>query len=176
MAIECIHWGDLGDRTHRGDHGLAFALWPQPVDHDECFQKAGFDCFADTDAAWDADFAILIQDVLAILATYGGPSVTGPSLVQRPFGRPGALATDLQLHERIALVARDDQFASCHADFGAPVRAALHASDGHPILWIWLHREVAQARDSKLRTIARGRHLVETTLRWDALLPDRLFS
>jgi len=71
-------------------------------------------------------------------------------------------------------VARDDQFTPCHVDFGAPMRASLHASDGHPILWIWLHEAVAGDWPDHLNTVARGRRVIETTLRWDVLRPGSL--
>lgn len=178
MAIEAMHWGDVGDRSYQGDRGRLVALWPDPVDHDACFARAGFDRFADTDAAWDTDFAIIIQDVLAALRNYGSQVVIGEPIFQRPLidRLLRKRVPTLALHEQIALVARDDQWAPCHVDFGSPVRAVVCVSDGHPILWIWLHQDLANAWHDHLVTIARGRTLIETTLRWDVLLPESLFS
>ena len=178
MAIEAIHWGDVGDRGYRGDRGRLFALWPAPVNHDVCFRNAGFDRFADTDDAWDADFAIVIQDLLAALRAHGSPVVTGEPIFRRRLidRLLGKRVPTLALHEQLALVARDDQWLPCHVDFGEPVRAVVCVSDGHPILWIWLHQDLANAWQDHLHAIARGGTLIETTLRWEVLLPESLFS
>ncbi|HEY6175909.1 MAG TPA: hypothetical protein VIX73_15755 [Kofleriaceae bacterium] len=178
MAIESIHWGDVGDRSYHGDLGRLMALWPDPVDHDACLERAGFERFADTDAPWDADFAIIIQDVLDALGTYGSPVVTAEPIVQRPLidrllRKP---LPRLRLSEQIALVAHDDQFGACTVAFGSPIRAVVHVSDGHPILWMWLHHDVANAWQDHLNAVVRGRNLIKTTLRWDVLLPEWLFS
>jgi len=178
MPIESVRWGALGDRTYHDERGCLFALWPEPVDHDACFESAGFDRFADTDRAWDAEFAIIIQDLLATLAVHGSPVVTGEPLVQHPLiGRLfRKRAPRLPLPEQIALVAHDDQFAPCHVDFGSPVRAAIHVSDGHPILWVWLRRDVANGWPGSLSALARGHTTIETTLRWEVLVPESLLT
>jgi hypothetical protein len=177
VAIESIHWGSIGVRCCHGEPGSLFALWPGPVDHDLCFESAGFDRFADSDEAWDADFESILQGVLATLGSYGNPVVTG----DRPVWKQSLVARllrerapELGLPEQLALVSRDDQFGPCRLDFGLPVRAAIYVSDGHPIVWIWLHQTVASAWQSDLRTFAGGRNAIETTLRWDHLLPTSL--
>ena len=178
VGIDFIHWGDLGVRNRHGEPGRLLALWPAPLDHDACFEQAGFDSFADTDAAWDADFAILIEDMLAILGTYGSPVVTGEPIARRPFiGRlVRKRAAKFPLSEQLSLVAHDDQFAPCHMEFGTPVQAAVHVSDGHPILWLWLNQGVASGWPGHLNSVARGRKLIETALRWSFLLPASLVS
>lgn len=52
-AIECIHWGSVGVRRCGDVAGSLLALWPEPVDFDACFEKAGFERFADSDDTWD---------------------------------------------------------------------------------------------------------------------------
>jgi len=80
----------------------------------------------------------------------------------------------LGLSEQVALVAGTDQVAPCQVDFGAPMRASLHVSDGHPILWIWLHEAVAGDWPDHLNTVACGTRVIETTLQWEVVLPGSL--
>lgn len=176
-AIERIHWGHVGIRYCSDEPGSLFAVWPEPVDRDVCFEKAGFDRFADSDQTWDADLESVLQGVLTTLGKYGEPVVNGDppawrqSLKDRVLGKR---APDLRLSEQVALVAHDDQFAPCRVDFGLPIRAAIFVSDGHPIVWIWLHHDVAPAWQDHLKALADARDVTATTLHWNHLLPASL--
>lgn len=172
--IERIHWGTVGSRLWREQPGSLFALWPEPIDYDACFKQAGFECFLDSDEAWDKDFDSILNRVLAALSTHGVVTVVGDpplwhqALVDRLLRRPGP---ELSLPEQLALVATDDQFAPCHVEFGSPPCAAIFVADGHPIVWIWLHETVVPTWAKTLVAISSGRDVVETTLQWEHLLP-----
>lgn len=177
--IERIHWGRVGQRGYRDACGSLFALWPEPIDADRCFDLAGFDGFEDSDEIWNADFESLLETVLVTLRQYGRGVTAGErpvvdrSLLDRLARR---CPSTLELSAHLALVAMDDSFAPCRVDFGDPVCAVLVAGDGHPIVWIWLHEEVAGAWREHVARIASGRPLVETNLDWEVLLPRGPFQ
>ena len=175
--IERIHWGRIGIHRFHSERGILFGLWPEPIDSDACFEKAGFERFADSDETWDIDFEGVLQSVLTTLASHGNPSVTG----DRPVWRQSLVARllrkqvpELRVAEHLALVSHDDQFAPCRVDFGTPVRAVAFVSDGHPIVWIWLDQTAATAWPEHLKAFACDRDILETILRWEHLLPASL--
>jgi hypothetical protein len=174
--IERIHWGRIGVRCFLDEPGDLFAVWPEPVDADGCFEEAGFNGFADSDESWDAEFETILQGVLATFQAHGSPIVTGDPPVLSLLDRLDALlfrkrVPELRLSQWLALVTSNDNFTPCRVDFGAPVRASVFVSDGHPIVWIWLHESVSSVWQDHLNTLAAGRNIIETTLRWDRLLP-----
>jgi hypothetical protein len=179
--IERLHWDNLGLRVRRGgagdEPGTLFALWPEPVDHDACLAAAGFARFADSDDAWDADLEGVLAAVIAALGAYGAVTVSGepPPRRRSRRGRPDSRpAAELSPARRLALVAGDDQLAPCLVELGAPVRAFAFVSDGHPIVWIWLHAAVARDWPGHLAAFASGREVCETRLAWAHLVPAAL--
>lgn len=176
-AIRRIHWGVVGPRRLGNEPGSLFALWPEPVGHDACFEEAGFGRFDDSDDAWDADFERLIEAVLATLGTHGDP--VGPAPGERPVWTRSLVdrllrrkPPELHLPEHLALAAGDDQFDPVLVTFGAPASAAIFVADGHPIVWVWIHEKEKGRWDEHLKSIAAGREIAQTTLTWDVLLPS----
>ncbi len=176
-AIRCIHWGPVGRRSYGDEPGALFAVWPEPVNADACFTAAGFERFDDPDDAWDAEFVSLLQRVVETFGQYGSPRIIGQrpvwkrSLKDRLLGRP---TPEPALHEHLALVAGNDQLDPVRVEFSAPVRAAIFVSDGHPIVWSWLHASIIAAWQEHLLRICEDRPRAETSLTWEHLLPQRL--
>lgn len=145
-----------------------FAVWPEPVDHDVCFQKAGFTAFADTNDTWDAEFDKLFDRLFSTLEERGPARLAGGELPVRRTGflKPKEVGSLLMA---LLCAAQDDQFPPCSVEFGDPVSARVTTSDGHPILWI----ELSNAADfsSILTTVADGLPVCETSLEWELLLP-----
>jgi hypothetical protein len=152
-VIERVHWGKVGPCAWRGQKGTLFGVWPAPLDHDACFAEAGFKDFRDTDDAWEEEFEALLQRLVAAFAR------CGPTTSKRPA-------------EVLARAARDDRFEPCVVELGAPPRALLSTSDGHPIVWIWLRDDAAEVWGEALGLA--GLPTVETALTWQRLLPLRL--
>lgn len=159
--IARLHWTDLPatptDWTPAG--GRLRALWPEPIDYDACFQELGFTACADSDAAWDDDFAALVQRVVAHLAQLGSAAQLHGVL---PRNAPPAAPVDALL-----AAARDDQFPPCVIGLGAPPGACVATSDGHPMLWVW----TAAAADDLLPAVAGSWPVAETPLALAPLLP-----
>jgi hypothetical protein len=172
--ITRIHWGSVGCCRWHDQIGRLFAVWPEPVDHDACFQAAGFGRFDDTGASWDSEFRRILDGALGTLASYGAPDLGGPeaagsaSLLDRLLRRTRPAPS---LRERVEIAATDDNLP-CWLEHGAPPRALLLVSDGHPILWIWLATEVADDWPRHLAALAAPTETVETTLTWEHLVPD----
>jgi hypothetical protein len=62
-AIERIHWGLVGARSHGDEPGALFAIWPEPVDHDACFEEAEF---VGTNANAPDDAPQIVQVVVTV--------------------------------------------------------------------------------------------------------------
>lgn len=156
-GITRLHWGNVGTFRRHGELGTLFALWPAPVNADACFEAAGFRDFDDAVATddWDLDFQELLTNVLGALAARGA-------------------TRDAAIRERLEEVFQDDDAAPCEITFGDPPRAVLRASDGHTIFWVWLHHSVAETWKASLPAVAAGRPVVETNLKWSALLPAEI--
>jgi hypothetical protein len=161
--IERIHWANVGMPIE-----APVAVWPSPVDHDRCFETAGFTAFADSDDAWGSDFSALIRDVVHSLSSYGEPRlVTGHIPVRRRSWRRRRETASLL--EAITCAATDDSLSRCVVEFGDPACARLIASDGHPILWVALPPGLDP--EAWVAKLARGRPVQETSLKWSALSP-----
>lgn len=173
--IRALHWANLGTKAHPLE-GQLFALWPAPVQHDRCFAAAGFTDFSDGGEAWDEDYERLIAVVLAVLGEHGQASVHAealekrPGLLERLRLRRAEVATPLQQ----LLWADFDDNSPIRVAFGAPARAFVQRSDGHEILWIWLHRDLAATWPALLGRAAGDVPVVQTDLAWDHLLPEEL--
>ena len=139
--------------------GPILALWPDPVDHDQCFALAGFDRFADSDAAWDADLDALVDRAIAALSPHGTPT---PGVAARwPWRRR------ISPRDRLVASLTDDQHPPWEIRFGSG--AAILASDGHPILWVWLAD--ADRSEALIAAVAPDWPIGRVSLRWAGLLP-----
>ena len=154
--ISRLHWCEMPS----DDRWEQFALWPEPVDHDECFATAGFTAFADSDATWDAEFETLLSSLIESLGSHGSPHLVRG---ETPEGATPSVVTSL------LCAATDDQFQPCIVSFGSPAQAQLKASDGHPVLWLRLMPGLAF--QPLLQAVAAGRPTKRTVLDWSALSP-----
>jgi hypothetical protein len=151
LSSEALSWCPEGWRL--------WALWPSPVDHDSCFEQAGFDDFADSDDEWNSGFALLVEDVVRVLGRLG---VARLAEGEYPRGRPRET-----LGDALVAAARDDNFAPCVVVFGEPAQGLVRTSDGHPILWMAL----ANGGAEEARHAIGARYALQTrSLKWDKLL------
>jgi len=151
----------MPDQAIWGRMGRVWALWPSPVDHDQCFREAGFDEFADTDADWDRDLAELVSRTVEVLQRLAPGRVSGGEYL---LGESNTEA----LHEAILAGTKEDSLQPPVVSFGEPPLASVRTSDGHAILWIWL---AAGDLEQHLALIAKGRDVRTRNLSWDRLLP-----
>jgi len=195
MPIVAIHQGKLGHYYMGRRRGSVFALLPDPVDADACLASAGFTSFADSDDRWDADFdAFVAATVTALQARFGETEVTVPERSPHPawverldgflggllLGRSRPAQRRWTATDALCQAARDDQvLAFAYVGFGDAnhrhaigYRAGVFASDGHPILWVWLDEEVAEAWPAIVRAAAGDWPCTELELAWGSLLPS----
>ena len=163
MTIRRVNWGEITKSRPSWSPELwrVWAIWPSPVDHDLCFKAAGFDDFADTDEAWNSEFATFVGGMLGQLETAGRPKLaSGEYPVDQGRVRQS-------LADALVAASRDDNFRPCTVTFGEPARALIRTSDGHPLLWIAL----AEGDAAKMVAAAAGnRDVREQNLDWEKLL------
>jgi hypothetical protein len=163
MGIDKLNFGEVLERFPEiwREPGRIWAVWPSPVDHDLCFQSAGFDEMSDSDDAWDGEMSAIIARTVASLSDLGGGAVVdGEYLVGKKDGR--------SLHEALLAGTKDDNLQPPVVAFGEPPSASVRTSDGHPVLWIWLAEGDLRER---LPYVADGHPLAERQLNWAGLVP-----
>jgi hypothetical protein len=154
MNIEALCWDEVGG---------AVAVWPSPVDHDVCFQAAGFTEFADTDEEWHEEFEGIVNRVIAWCTAAGQPRITrfvGIKGVPNPSVRDALLAS-----------ARDDQFIVSVVSFGETLTVVT--ADGHPIIWL-CGLPGSRSIEGALVEFAGEKLLRRVTLDWPRLMPDQV--
>ncbi len=161
MVIKLVNWDEVvtAQPPWLPEGWRLWAVWPSPVDHDACFEAAGFRDFADSDEDWDADFACLVQQVMGGLEKVGIAKLnTGEYPIERGHRRES-------LVDALIAAATDDNFQPCTVTFEETPRAFLRTSDGHRILWVAL-------RSGALDVVAvvEPRDVRETTLDWARLV------
>ena len=163
MRFQRMNWAELvtGSAAWCPSAWRVWALWPSPVDHDSCFQSAGFEDFDDTDEAWDSEFGAWVAEVVAALETRGTARLAHG---EYPLARGRRCES---LGEALVAAARDDNFSDCVVTFGAPERASLRTSDGHAILWL---ADAAGDIAKVLEIAARYGELRQKQLDWEKLL------
>jgi len=162
MKILRLNWGELEEERPDWSPGSGhlYAIWPSPVDHDVCFEAAGFEDFADSDGAWDDDFADLVQRLIHAL---GGARVAVLAAGEYPVD---GWRRRRSLRDALIGAARDDGFGPCVVHFGEPATAAVRTSDGHPILWTWM---AEPSIDRILGAVAQGRPVKRMDMNWEKL-------
>ena len=180
-AIRALNW----DLLFGGDDGDAVrlcALWPSPVDHDACFQAAGFDEFADSDEDWDAEWLDIVIRAIEYLQRYGPIKIERsagacrederPAWWQRlliwwwqRFGAPPGItfASSLPISEQLVLASQHDQFGPCVVRFGGVV---LQTDSGHAILWIKMEDQTSFDPPEIAEACAAGRPVAQRSLDW----------
>lgn len=177
-GVRLVHWDELDafmapDLGVSGD-GRFLVLWPSPVDHDTCFERAGFSGFADTNERWHADFSGLVGALCRFMAPAGRgrlakgayPRELGISSTVRRL--LGLATTPTNAEDALVAAALDDRFDPCVVHFGTPAQAAIRASGGHPLLWTWTSRDTFETQDL-LATLAGSFPLVNRSLDWRAV-------
>lgn len=100
-----IHWSPV---TRQEAPELALpnsqllAVWPAPVNHDVCFERAGFTLFADNDPTWNQAADTLLARVIEYLSQFGeSVLVSKPLLDDLPwYRRPFKTPRILPLHQQ----------------------------------------------------------------------------
>lgn len=178
-SIEKIYWSEVELNAQQFDffptHSV-YAIWPSPVDHDECFKKAGFMSFADTDEKWEAEFKEIIQELVCVLETCGKlivrsdiKAITNSGFKERILIWLGRMKP-IGLLEKLFIVARDDQFGDCVVDFGSKEIATLRIGSGHPILWLSLDSNKKNLLPKCLSAISKERPVEKMVLNWKHLV------
>jgi hypothetical protein len=163
MRISRVNWGEVnyGRQYWSLMSGRLYAIWPSPVDHDLCFDAAGFTDFGDSDDLWHRDFNDLVASVLDSLA-HLGTAILHEGAYPMDRGR-----TRFSFQDALIAAATDDSFPPCVVGFGDPLRASVRTSDGHAILWIWTSESASM--DAVVTRLAVDLETNQMTLKWENL-------
>ena len=169
-----IHWslispddaGELAPPDYR-----LLAIWPAPVNHDACFEAAGFTLFGDNDEEWDRAAEDLLRQVIAQLSRFGAVKLVSPPLRDDPpwYLRLFRTGRDLPLLDQALFPMKGDWLPSFHARFGTD-HTALRTGDGHFLLWITLPEDALDPAEF-VRSVAQSWEVLQTRLDWRILLP-----
>jgi hypothetical protein len=167
-----VHWSAVDHASAAAPEGLQlFALWPSPVNGDECFRDAGFTEFGDSDALWEATAEVLLSRLLIVLEGYGEPRLVSEPLLPRPpwyrldLGEP----PPLPLREQIALPMYDDSLPDALVAFGNS-GVTLRTGCGHHLFWIAWPLADAPAFPQLAADLAEPYAAHRTRLKWVCLL------
>lgn len=170
-----VHWAQV-DAASRPTDGVTFALWPAPVNADECFRAAGFTDFGDADDAWDEEAESLLRRMVDSLSAYGEPRLRSAPLSPHPRWRDrlrSRAPQPLPLTEQLLTPMWWDSLPDAIVEFGSPA-VSLRGGSGHVLLWITLPATDAERFEDALPAIAGVHPLIRTDLAWEHLLPDAL--
>ncbi|MBB4638162.1 hypothetical protein [Longimicrobium terrae] len=165
-----VHWARVDLRSA---DSVLFAVWPSPVNADECFRAAGFTDFGDADDVWDEEAESLLQRMVEALSAYGEPRLASTPLSPLPRWRDrlrGRAPGPLPLIDQLLGPMRWDSLPDAIVEFGSPA-VSLRGGSGHFLLWITLPATDAERFEDALPGIAGGHPLVRTDLAWEHLLP-----
>ena len=170
-----IHWSvvpsdDAGELAPPDCQLLA--VWPAPVNHDACFEAAGFTLFGDNDEEWDRAAEDVLARVIVHLSLSGTSRlVSAPLRDDQPwYLRPFRTGRELPLFQQALSPMLEDSLPWFHAQFGRD-GAALRTGGGHFLLWITLPIG-GKSPPEFVQAVTQRWEVVETCLRWNILLPD----
>ena len=174
IAIHTIHWGVVPtgkDTPWAGPDTQVTAIWPGPMDHDECLSSAGFSDFKDSDDAWDSEFERLGHRLVTWLKRFGEPVIPRPEGVRQAevhvlSGKPG----DSELIRRILAPAYDDRERDAIVTFGSPPAAVIRTGGSHEIFWLAVRKGETMDREDLLEFMSEGRAVSRTILKWELLI------
>lgn len=142
------------------------------VNHDACFEAAGFTLFGDNDDDWDRAAEDVLRQVIERLSELGASKLVSDPLKDHApwYLRLFRTGEELPFLQQTLLPMQDDPLPGFHAQFGRD-GAALQTGSGHFLLWITLP-ETRPNPSEFVRSVAERWEVVESRLRWSPLLPD----
>lgn len=168
-----INWGAVSGCGTFLKGMRVYALWPAPVNEDQCFAEAGFnhfkfedDCWSE--AYWDKQAEILQVRLISTLSKAGAPTILSkPLRMKRSMFHLWQLGEPIPLIEQLRGPILNDSLPEVRIRFGEAVD--LRAGLGHEIYWIGLHSECQDNFDTLLSEITMGWKVVRVQLDWSRL-------
>jgi hypothetical protein len=161
---------EAGSVAAPGHHLIA--IWPSPVNHDACFEQAGFTEFGDNDEEWDAQAEELLRRVIAQLSRFGSPVLLSKPLpMRRPWYQVFKSSPPQPLLQQALLPMHWDSLPSFRAVF-SPSTAELRTGSGHFLLWVSVPTALLAEPRAFVAEVAAPWPIQQTQLRWHTLLPS----
>lgn len=191
MTITAVRRGHVGARFRGHESGYLFALTLEQVDTATHLHDAGLPTVARSNEHRDELKTIVTALLLNLEDTFGEPRVTAPPLAIeqskweqfRSFLRPTQLRDiddlvnpdGLSPNTALMSAAHDSselKFAIVSFERHAGRADALVcASDGRPILWVWLSDEVKDQWPTLSQAASGALPCLDASVDWDKLLP-----
>jgi hypothetical protein len=168
-----INWGEVHGGGECPAGWNTYALWPAPVNEDECFAEAGFTHFKYEDENWsephwDAQAEILQQRLLAVCSTMGAPVLLSePLLAKRSLTTFWKACEPLPLADQLRMPILEDSLPEVVLRFGEVLE--LRAGSGHELYWIALSPDCPLNFDKLLAQLVVGWQLEQVQLDWSKL-------
>jgi hypothetical protein len=168
-----INWGKVLANENFPAGWQVYALWPAPVNEDECFAAAGFTHFKYDDenwseAHWDGSAEILQQRLLRLFLDFGEPVVLSvPLLAKRSALKFWQSGEKLPLAEQLRWPILNDSLPPVVIRFGNV--AELRAGYGIELYWIALSPDCAMSFEHLLTQVASGWPVACVQLDWSQL-------
>jgi hypothetical protein len=177
MPVRTVYWDEVSasELYWRPETvGRHLAILPGPIEDDECFRKAGFTDFVDSDDAWHAHVRGILERLLSLTSRQGSPwllvdhchralfkLVSGWWLSNR---RPPEVA----LVDALEYTLDNDNIEPSVVAFGRPPVATLRGSAGHPIIWLW-ERAPVLTSEEVMSEVGEGFQVERIALKWSGL-------
>lgn len=171
-----VHWSPVEPRfapAYAPDGHELLALWPAPVNLDECFMAAGFADFADHEQAWDDAAEALLERVLHELESHGPARLLSPPLCDHVpwYLRPFREARPAPLLQQALQPMHWDSLPHFRARFG-PGEVTLRTGNGHFLLWLTVPSAPIALHEAMVARVAAPWPATRTVLDWSPLLPS----
>ncbi|MDD4930160.1 MAG: hypothetical protein PHP85_12910 [Gallionella sp.] len=155
-----INWGTVADGGRYPSGWQVYALWPAPVNDDECFKAAGFFDFQSMDenyseAYWDEQAEILQQRLVEVFVGLGKPALLSkPLCAGRRLLNFWTSCKPLPLSDQLNWPALDDNLPQAVVRFGE--LAEVRTGNGHRLYWIALSPDCPLNFTGILLVLAKG--------------------
>ncbi|MDD5612578.1 MAG: hypothetical protein PHF75_06025, partial [Gallionella sp.] len=139
---------------------LVYALWPAPVNDDECFHKAGYNDFQSQDehyceAHWEQQANILHQRLIEVMEAMGQAELLNkPLFKQRTIAGFWTGRKPLPLTEQLWWPLIEDNVPEASVRFGQFVQ--LRTGNGHHLYWLALSPDAPLNFTGVLQSVAQG--------------------
>lgn len=170
-----INWGVVAEGGDFSAGWQAYALWPAPVNDDECFHDAGYSDFQSEDenyseAHWDEQAGIFHRRLIDLLQGMGEAQLLSkPLLKPRSIARFWRVEEPLLLSEQLEWPLIDDNLPDARVRFGQ--LAELRTGNGHRLYWLGLSPDSPLNFTGVLVATAKGWPRRRVQLDWAKLSP-----
>lgn len=173
-----INWGEVSGGVVFSEHWRIYAMWPAPVNEDQCFAEAGFNHFKYDDDSWSESHWDEQAEICQLRLISALSAVGAPVLISEPLNPKRSMLCFWQsrepqpLIEQLRLPILYDSLPEVTIRFGEV--SVLQAGSGHELYWIGLRSDCQVNFEMLLEEVTRGWPVERVQLDWNRLGFDDL--